>query len=106
MIQYNYPQFNIYFGSIGKTLGVRYQFTKTCKNEQEALKTAEELVTLMYYENEGKYGIPSFSRISEDSKLTGISIEDLYKDYIKYYMRWYVIPTDIDTISTKNLKLV
>lgn len=97
-------QYNIYFGTIGKTLGVKYQFTKLCKNEQDAMKTAETAAQSLYYKNEGKHGLPSYLQISKDSKITGIDIENLYKDYIKYYMRWYVIPTEIDTISSKNLK--
>ena len=97
-------QYNIYFGTIGKTLGVKYQFTKWCKNEQDAIKTAETAAQSLYYKNEGKHGLPSYVQISKDAEITGIDIENLYKDYIKYYMRWYVIPTEVDTISSKNLK--
>ena len=50
-------QFNIYFGTIGKTLGVRYRYTKWCKNEQDAGKVAENAATSFYYKNEGKYGM-------------------------------------------------
>ena len=97
-------QYNIYFGSIGKTLAVKYQFTKWCKDEESALTLAENAASSLYYKNEGKYGIPPYSQISKDSEYTGIDIETLYKDYIKYYMRWYVIPTNIDTVSNKKLK--
>ena len=97
-------QYNIYFGTIGKTLGVKYQYTKTCKNDQEALKTAEIAAQSFFYKNEGKKGLPSYVQIAKDSEITGIDIETLYKDYIRYYMRWYAIPTEVDTISTKNLK--
>lgn len=97
-------QYNIYFGTIGKTLGCKYRFTKWCKNDQEAKKIAENSATSFYYKNEGKYGIPSFDVISKESRITGIDIEELYKEHIKDMMRYYVIPTDIDTISTRKLK--
>lgn len=94
--------YNIYFGTIGKTLGVKYRFTKNC-NEQEALKIAKDGVTSLYYQNEGKYGIPSFNIINEESKITGIPIEDLYNEHIEDICRWYVIPTELDTIPTNKL---
>ena len=103
MIQYNI-QYNIYFGTIGKTLGCRYRFTKWCRNEQEAKKVAENAATSLYYKNEGKYGIPSYEQIEQESEITGVDIEILYKEHIKDMMRFYAIPTSDDTISTKKLK--
>ena len=97
-------QYNIYFGTIGKTLGCKYQFTKSCKNEQEAKELAKNSAYSLFYKNEGKYGIPSFKQMSKESEITGIDIEDLYKEHMKDMVRYYVIPTDIDTISTKDLK--
>lgn len=98
-------QFNIYFGTIGKTLGCKYRFTKWCKNEQEARKTAENGASSLYYKNEGKYGIPSYDDIVNESDITGLDIEILYKDHIRDLMRWYIIPTELDTVSNKKLKL-
>jgi hypothetical protein len=97
-------QYNIYFGTIGKTLGCKYRFTKSCKTEQEAKRLAENSAMSFYYKNEGKYGIPSFNQISKEAKITGLDIEILYKDHIKDMMRFYAIPTDLDSIPNKKLK--
>jgi len=97
-------QYNIYYGTIGKTLGCKYQFTKNCKNEEEAMKIAENAAASLYYKNEGKRGLPGYNQISKESDITGIDVETLYKEHINDMMRWYVIPTDIDTISSKKLK--
>ena len=103
MIQYN-VQYNIYFGTIGKTLGCRYRFTRWCRNEQEAKKVAENAANSFYYKNEGKFGIPSYGDIEKEAKITGLDIEILYKDHIKDMMRFYAIPTSEDTIPNKKLK--
>ena len=97
-------QYNIYYGTIGKKLGVQYKFTKNCKDEQEAKKLAYDSVSSLFYKNEGKYGIPTYSQIAKESEITGIDIEKLYKDHIYDICRWYVIPTEEDTISSKDLK--
>ena len=97
-------QYNIYFGTIGKTLGCKYRFTKWFRTEQDAKKLAENSAASFYYKNEGKYGIPSYNVISEESKITGLDIETLYKDHIKDMTRYYVIPTEQDTIPNNKLK--
>lgn len=94
-------QYNFYFGTIGTC---KYQYTKACKNEQEAKKIAENAAQSFYYRNEGKLGIPSYSTIAKESEITGVDIEQLYQEHIDDIIRWYVIPTEIDTISSKNLK--
>ena len=86
--------YNIYYGTIGKTLGVKYRYTKACKTDEDAKKLA----------NEGRYGVPTYDQISKESEITGVDIEKLYKEHIYDFCRWYVIPTEIDTISSKNLK--
>lgn len=96
--------YNVYFGTIGKTLGIRYRYSINCKSKEEALVKAKDAATNFYYENEGKYGIPSFNKILKESNLLNIPIETLYNDHIYDMMRWYVIPTDEDTISTKELR--
>jgi len=96
--------FNIYFGTIGKSLGVKYRFTKNCnRGMQEALRIAKSAVTSFYYKNEGRYGLPSFEDISKESKITGHSIESLYDEHIEDMCRWYAIPTDLDTIPSYKL---
>lgn len=97
-------QYNIYFGTIGKTLGCKYRFTKLCRNEQDANRIAETSAQSFYYKNEGKYGIPTYNDIDKESKITGLDVETLYKDHIKDMMRWYIIPTELDTVSTNKLK--
>ena len=97
-------QYNIYYGTIGKTLGEKYRFTKNFRNEQEALKAAKNAATSFYYKNEGKFGLPSFTDINKESEYTGVSIEKLYEEHIEDMMRWHVIPSNLDTISSKKLK--
>jgi hypothetical protein len=96
--------YNIYYGTIGKTLGVKYRFTRNCRNEQDAIKLAKNAVTTFYYKNEGKYGLPSFDQINKESKITGLSIESLYDDHIEDMCRWYAIPTEEDTIPSDKLR--
>lgn len=97
-------QYNIYFGTIGKTLGCKYRFTRWCRTEEEAKRIAENSAASLYYKNEGKYGIPSYNQIEKESELTGIDVEQLYKDHIYDMTRYYIIPTEVDTISTNKLK--
>ena len=97
-------QYNIYFGTIGKFLGCRYRFTKWCKNEADAKRIAESAASSYYYKNEGKFGIPTYNQISKESEITGIDIEDLYKEHIYDMMRFYAIPTENDTVPSKRLR--
>ena len=94
-------QYNIYFGTIGTC---QYQQTKWCKNGQDANKIAENFAQSYYYKNEGKFGIPTYNTIAKESEITGIDIEQLYKEHIYDIMRWYAIPTEIDTIPNRKLK--
>ena len=96
--------YNIYFGTIGKTLGVKYRYTTNCDSDSEAKKIAYKGAELLYYGNEGKFGIPNFVTINNEAKLTGKSIEQLYQDHIYDMCRWYAIPTKVDSISKKNLR--
>lgn len=97
-------QYNIYFGTIGKTLGCKYRLTKWCKNQEEALQFAKTSATSFYYKNEGKFGIPKFSQISKESKITGVDIETLYNDHIEDMMRYYAIPTSEDSIPNRKIR--
>lgn len=97
-------QYNFYYGTIGRTLGCRYRFTKKCNSEKEAIELLNNLVASFYYKNEGKYGIPSYKQIEEESELTGLDLEVLYKDHINDMMRFYIIPTNVDSIPYKKLK--
>ncbi len=96
--------FNIYYGTIGKTLGVKYRFTRNCNREEDALKIAKNAATSFYYKNEGKFGLPSFDTINKESQITGRSIEDLYNDHIEDLCRWYAIPTELDTVPSNKLR--
>ena len=92
-------QFNIYYGSIGNTLKVKYHFTKKYKSEEDALKDAYNRACSMYYKNEGKYGLPSYEQIADEANITDLSIKTLYQDHINDMMRWYAIPTELDTVT-------
>jgi hypothetical protein len=96
--------YNIYYGTIGKTLGVKYRFTKSFKSEEDAKKLAKKSAQSFYLKNEGKHGIPSFNQISKESNITGLDVEILYNDHMEDMIRYYVIPTELDTIPNKNLK--
>lgn len=97
-------QYNIYFGTIGKTLGCKYRFTKWCRTEQDAIKLAKSAASSFYYKNEGKYGIPNYKQIDNESKITGVDIEKLYEEHINDMMRYYAIPTTVDSIPNRKLK--
>jgi len=97
-------RFNIYFGTVGKKLACKYQFTKVCKNEQEALKLAENSAQSLYYKYEGRYGLPSYNKIVKESEITGVDIETLYQEHIKDMTRFYAIPTELDSIPYRKLK--
>ena len=97
-------QYNIYYGTIGKTLGIKYRFTKNCRDEEHAKEIAKKACETLYYKNEGKYGLPNLKQISKEAKLTGLFLEDLYNSHIEDMCRYYVVPTEVDTISTKDLK--
>ena len=101
---YTIPAFNIYYGTIGKTLGVKYRYTKRFRNKEEALKYAKEEATSLFYKNEGKFGIPSYIDIAKESKITELKIEDLYQDHINDLVRYYAIPVEEDSISTRKLQ--
>ena len=98
-------QYNIYFGTIGKTLGCKYRYTKWCKTEEEALNLAKNAASSIYYKYEGSYGLPSYNDIFKESEITGVGVEKLYDEHISDMMRWYIIPTTVDTIPNKKLKL-
>lgn len=94
-------QYNIYFGTIGTC---EYQYTRNCKNDQDAKRVAENAAQAFYYKNEGKFGIPTYEVIAKESEITGVDIEKLYKEHINDLMRFYAVPTELDTISSKKLK--
>lgn len=96
--------YNIYYGTIGKTLGVKYRFTKNCRTEQDAIRIAKNAATSFFYKNEGKYGLPSFVTINKESEITGVPIEKLYEEHIEDMTRYYAIPTNEDSIPNKKLR--
>jgi hypothetical protein len=95
--------YNIYFGTIGNTLSCKYRFSAHFKNEEDAKKTAYEQAVIFYNEHEGEYGIPSFETLMKESNTTNTPISTLYDDHVNDMMRWYAIPTDVDTIPSKEL---
>ena len=96
--------FNIYYGTIGKTLGCKYRFTKEFWTQEQASEFAKNVAASFYYKNEGKYGIPSFKQVNAESQLTGLTIDELCKEHIKDMCRWYSIPSTEDTIPYAQLK--
>ena len=96
--------YNIYFGTIGKTLGCKYRYTKRFNSIQEARDHVKEAAASFYYQNEGTFGLPSYIQILKESKLLNIPMQDLYEDHINDMCRYYVIPTEKDSIPKKKLK--
>lgn len=96
--------YNIYYGTIGKTLGVKYRFTREFKNTNYANNYAKSAAASFFYKNEGKYGLPHFRDIAKEVEITGIDVEKLYDEHIQDMMRWYAIPTELDTVPTSKLK--
>lgn len=96
--------YNIYYGTTDGNLKLRYRFTKNFLNEHDAKKHAKEDAASLYYKNEGNFGLPAYSQILKESEITGINLMELYNEHIEDLMKWYVVPTDLDTISKKNLR--
>lgn len=96
-------EFNIYYGTINKNIPVKYHYTKKFKDAESANKEAFSGAESLYYKNEGKFGFSSYDVIEQESKITGVSIEDLYKEHINDMCRWYAIPTELDSIPSKKL---
>lgn len=94
--------YNIYYGTIAT--GAKYKFTKKLKNEQEAEELARNSAKSYYFKNEGKYGLPSYETILKEVEITGLSFETLYDDHINDMMRWYAIPTEIDSVPSRKLR--
>jgi NAD(P)-dependent dehydrogenase (short-subunit alcohol dehydrogenase family) len=58
-------------------------------------------------EVEEKYNVKALvvkCDISNESDITGVSLEKLYDEHINDMCRWYAIPTELDTIPEKKLK--
>ena len=99
-------KYNLYYGTVDGPLKLKYRVTKECSNDENAKNSAFEEARTMYYKNEGKYGLPGYVKIQQESDITGISIFKLYEEHIKDLMRWYAIPTTLDTIDNKNIILI
>jgi len=93
-------QFNIYFGSIANT---KYQYTKSFKNEIDANKNAEQSMFNFYFKKEGTKGFPSYNTIYKEAQKLNVEVGNLYSQYVNSMCRYYVIPTELDTISKKDL---
>lgn len=99
-------EYNIYYGtrSTNPKGKVQYRFTKNVKDKKSALRAAKESATTFYYKNGGKYGITTFSKVYEESNITGVPVKDLYAEHINVDMKMFVVPTNEDVVSTKDLK--
>ena len=96
-------QYNIYYGTRGGNLKVSYRYTKSFENEKDASEEASIGATNLYYKYEGTHHLPSYNQIVKESKITGRSIKELYTEHIKDCMLYYIVPTDVDTVSSKDL---
>lgn len=97
-------QFNIYYGFTGVFNPVKYRYSDHYKTEKEAFDDAKTQVTKLFMENCGTNGIPSFLDIQKESKELKVPLKALLDDYIWDRTRFYVIPTSLDTISSKGIR--
>lgn len=95
--------YNLYYGTVDGPLKLKYRSTQEFKSEQEVKKNLWNLACSLYYKNEGKHHLPSYKDITEESKITGIPVEKLYNEHIKDLIKFYYVPTELDTVSTKDL---
>lgn len=95
--------YNFYFGTRGGKLQCKYRYTTECKNDVDATKELKNVASSFYYRYEGTNHIPSFKQISVESELTGIPVEKLYEEHIKDSIISYWVPTELDTVPTKDL---
>ena len=95
--------FNLYFGLADGPLKVKYQYTKKYKTEEDANKDLFKIAQNFYYKYEGSHHIPSYVDINKESEITGKSLESLYAEHTKDLVRFFCVPTEVDTISTRNL---
>ena len=97
-------QYNLYYGTVDGPLKIEYRITRSFNDDQSATNAAFEEATNMYYKNEGKHNLPSYNQVKQESDITGINILKLYQEHVKDLMRWFAVPTVLDTVSNKKLK--
>ena len=98
-------RYNLYYGTADGPLKVQYRITKNVNNQNTAMQEALAGATSLYYKNEGKFGLPGYKDIFKESEITGINIIKLYEEHVKDLMTYFVVPTDVDSVSEKDLKL-
>lgn len=97
--------YNIYYGTpTNNALKCQYRITVDCKSERRAKELAYDAACSFYYKNEGKFNLPGYNQIKKECDLTGVSLKNMYGEHIKDLLRWYAVPTELDTVSSKDLK--
>ena len=96
-------EYNIYFGLADGELKCKYQYTKEFKNETEALKDTRRNLLAFYYKYEGTHHIPSFIKISEEAEYLHKDVEKLINEHINDLIRYFIVPTEVDTISSNDI---
>lgn len=96
-------EYNLYFGTFAGDLQIQYRYTVKCKTEDEVKKILAKDIANFYYRNEGTHHIPSYVDINRESTITRQSIEKLYNEHINDLIRSFYIPTELDTVSKKDL---
>lgn len=99
-------QYNLYYGTIDGPLAIEYRGTRSFSDDKSATAESFKEATNLYYKNEGKFGLPGYPQINEESKLTGINVLKLYDEHIKDLMRWFAVPTELDTVNNKDIKFI
>mgnify|MGYP007032354431 CR=1 FL=1 len=96
-------QYNFYFGTRDGKLKYKYRYTSECKNDNDANKELKNAASSFYYKYEGTHNIPSFKQVALENELTGVPVERLYDEHIKDLIISYWVPTELDTIPSKDL---
>lgn len=96
-------EYNIYFGLADGELKCKYQYTKEFKNEIEALKDTKRNLLAFYYKYEGTHHIPSFVTISEEAEFLHKDVEKLINEHVNDLIRYFIVPTEVDTISSNDI---
>ena len=93
--------YNIYAGLGGSFGGAQYDYTKDCKDKEEAENLAYESAVNIYESYEGLHGILDYNDCREVSDSDG-EANEMYQNEIESWIEYYAVPTDEDTETTKE----
>ena len=93
--------YNIYAGLGGGFGGAQYEYTRDCKDKEEADTLAYEDAISIYESYEGSQGILSYDDCRDVSD-SDEEAEEMYQEEIENWIEYYTIPTDEDSETSKE----